>query len=77
MRNRISYATPIDALIDFATRVGGHENKHGMESADFYSRYRAGKVPCENHFIAWAMDYDNFLYLQGVAAERMESENVA
>ena len=77
MGNRISYATPIDALIDFATRVGVHENKHGMESADFYSRYRAGTVPCENHFIAWAMDYDNFLYLQGVAAERMEKENAA
>ena len=73
MRNSISYATPIDALLDFATRVGAHENRNGMESADFHSRYLAGEVPCENHYIAWAMDYDNFRYLQGVVAERMEN----
>ena len=71
MRNQISYATPLDALLDCATRLGIHENRNGMESADFHSRYLAGEFPCQDRFTAWAMDYDNFRYMQGVVAERM------
>ena len=66
MRNRITYATPVDALIAVATRLGIHENKGGMSSPDFFARYLAGEMPCEDEFMEWAMDYRNFLYLREI-----------
>ena len=66
MRNRITYATPVDALIAVATRLGIHENKGGMSSSDFFDRYLAGEIPCEDEFMEWAMDYRNFLYLREI-----------
>lgn len=72
MRNRITYATPIDALIALATRLGIHESKGGMTSPEFFDRYMAGEFPCEDRFTDWAMDYRNFLYLRSRVVERME-----
>ena len=72
MRNRITYATPVDALTAVATRLGIHENKGGMSSADFFARYLAGEMPCEDDFMEWAMDYRNFLYLRSRVANSFE-----
>ena len=75
MRNRITYATPVDALTAAATRLGIHENKGGMSSADFFDRYLAGEMPCEDEFMEWAMDYRNFLYLREIC-ESLPSNGV-
>ena len=75
MRNRITYATPVDALIAVSTRLGIHEHKGGMSSADFFARYLAGEIPCEDGFMEWAMDYRNFLYLREIC-ENLPSNGV-
>ncbi len=59
----ITYATPIDALIDVARRMGEYENKYGMESKRFLVKYQNGDMPCENDFMDWAVACDDLAYL--------------
>ena len=58
----MSAANPIDDLLMLAGRLGEYERKYGMPSANFASRYQAGKLNDEaQHCTEWVATYDLFV----------------
>ncbi len=63
-KQTIRYATPLDALIAIAKRLGLNEGKYQIESEEFYHRYQKGEMGDDLEFMEWASDYRHYLKLR-------------
>jgi hypothetical protein len=63
-KTRITYATPIDALIALAKRLSAREQAHGFSSDIFLERYQKGELEDSAEFFEWASDYKDFIEMK-------------
>ncbi len=62
-KQRITYTSPLDALVAVSKRLSLYENQHQMDSDVFIDRYRKGLVPDETTFVEWSNDYQHYVAL--------------
>ncbi len=63
-KQRITYTSPIDALIEVSKRLSLYENQQQLDSETFIDRYRKGLMPDEIIFVEWSNDYQHYLALR-------------
>lgn len=63
-KQTIRYASPLDALIAAAKRLGIHESRQKMDSEGFFDQYSRGRLPDDAVFVEWANDYRHYLQLR-------------
>jgi len=58
----ISDANPVDDLLELSDLLKEFEEQYGMDSAQFYLQYQAGRLDDElQHCMEWAAIYDTYL----------------
>ncbi|SKA93889.1 hypothetical protein SAMN02745130_03591 [Thiothrix eikelboomii] len=62
-KQRITYTSPLDALVAVSKRLSLYENQQQMDSEIFIDRYRKGLIPDETLFVEWSNDYQHYLAL--------------
>ena len=72
VKERITYASPLDALLAVTRQLGRYEGKHGMATEDFFDRYNSGEMPCETDYMMWSVAYRDFLSLRAKLSDRMK-----
>lgn len=70
-KTRITYATPIEALIALAKRLSAREQAHGFSSDIFLERYQEGELEDSAEFFEWASDYKDFIELKSRLEKRL------
>ena len=63
-KQRITYTSPIDVLIEVSKRLSLYENQQQLDSETFIDRYRKGLMPDEIIFVEWSNDYQHYLALR-------------
>jgi hypothetical protein len=56
-KQRITYTSPLDALVAVSKRLSLYENQQHMDSEVFIDRYRKGLMPDDTIFVEWSNDY--------------------
>lgn len=69
---RITYDTPLDALLAVTRQMGQYEDKYGMTTEDFFDRYNSGEMPCEDDYMMWEVAYRDFLSLRAKVSDSMK-----
>lgn len=62
-KQRITYTSPLDALVAVSKRLSLYENQQQMDSEVFIDRYRKGLIPDDTFFVEWSNDYQHYLAL--------------
>lgn len=70
-KHRITYDSPIDAIITLAKRLSLFEERYGLSSEEFYDQFTKGLMEDSIDFTEWANDYQNFLDLKLELEERL------
>lgn len=70
VKKRITYASPLDALLAIAKRLGKYENKYGIDTEEFFYDYNQGKTSDDEDFIEWAGYYKHYLGLRREITEQ-------
>lgn len=63
-KQTIEYSSPLDAMVEMAKRLSAYENKHHMNSEDFFDQYSRGQLADDLAFVEWANDYRHYLSLR-------------
>lgn len=63
IKQRVTYTSPLDALVAVSKRLSLYENQQGMDSETFIDRYRQGKLSDDVVFVEWSNDYQHYLAL--------------
>ena len=63
-KQTIQYSSPLDALIEIAKRLSILEQRHNMDSEEFFYQYSQGLLSDDVVFVEWANDYRHYLYLR-------------
>ena len=72
MRKQTSmYTSPLDALIAVAKRLSTYENRHRMDSEEFFNRYSQGRLSDDAAFVEWANDYRHYLEIRTSLAKSL------
>lgn len=58
------YTSPLDALIALAKRLSTYENRHRMDSEDFFNEYSQGRLSDDAAFVEWANDYRHYVEIR-------------
>lgn len=61
---RITYTSPVEALIGLIRSLVAYEQQYDMSSADFYARYQRGDMGDTAEVIEWAGDYQHYVQLK-------------
>lgn len=62
-KQRITYTSPLDALVAVSKRLSLYENQQHMDSEVFIDRYRKGLMPDDASFVEWSNDYRHYVTL--------------
>lgn len=62
-KQTIQYSTPLDALIEVTKRLSILEQRHNMDSEEFFHQYNQGHLSDDAEQVEWANDYRHYLYL--------------
>lgn len=62
-KQRITYTSPLDALVAVSKRLSLYENQQHMDSEVFIDRYRKGLMPDDAIFVEWSNDYRHYVAL--------------
>ena len=68
---RITYDTPLDALLAISRRLGKYESKYRMESEEFFHDYSMGKTSDDADFVEWAGYYKHYMALRRELAQQL------
>ena len=71
-KTTIQYTSPIDALVAIAKRLSTYEGQQGLDSEDFYNRYRDGQISDDIVFIEWANDYQHYLEIRLALEKKLQ-----
>ncbi len=63
-KQRITYTSPLDALIAVSKRLSLYENQQRMDSEAFIDHYRKGLMPDDATFVEWSNDYQHYISLR-------------
>jgi hypothetical protein len=61
LREAIESTSPVDALIATVERLTRYEEKFGMDTPEFYTKFMQGEMGDAKDYIAWAGTYEIFL----------------
>jgi len=61
LRDALEKSNPVNDLLELAEELRGYEQKYGMTSEEFFSRFQRGELGDAMDFIDWAGAYDLFL----------------
>ena len=70
-KQTIQYTSPLDALVTVTKRLGLYEDRHNMDSEEFFHQYNQGRLSDEAHFVEWANDYRHYLALRQELEQRI------
>jgi hypothetical protein len=70
-KRTIEYSTDVDALVALAKRLAIFEIGNGMDSEDFFDRYKKGHLEDSGQFVEWANNYQHYLAMRGEIEERL------
>lgn len=68
---RITYDSPIDAIVALTKHLATYETRYGMTSEEFYDKFCKGLMEDSIDFIEWANDYQHFLALKLKVEEQL------
>jgi hypothetical protein len=71
-KERISYSSPLDALVEVTRRLSIHELREHMDSVEFFHRWSQGQLTDEAEHVEWANDYRHYLVLRQDLEERLK-----
>jgi hypothetical protein len=60
---RLTYDSPVDALVALVRTLMAYEQRSHMGSAEFFAQYQAGKLGDAGDIVDWAGDYQQYLGL--------------
>ncbi len=63
-KQRIEYASPIDAIVAVSKRLSIYEARHGKPTEEFFDKFAKGQYSDDLDFVEWANDYRHFLALK-------------
>lgn len=63
-KKRITYLSPVDAIVELTRRLSLNEKQYGITSEDFYNQFQNGKMEDSTEFIEWANDYQHFIAIK-------------
>ena len=61
---RVTYDSPVDALVAIAKRLSVYEEKYRMDSEAFFAKYRSGEMEDTENFVEWSNDYKHYMALK-------------
>ena len=61
---KITYDSPLDALVAVSKRLSVYEEKYRMDSETFFDRYDKGETSDTVDFVEWANDYRHYMALK-------------
>ncbi len=70
-RNRITYNSNLDAIINLTKRLSVYKERYKMSSEVFYDKYNKGLIDDTMDSVEWANDYQHFLSLKLELKERL------
>ena len=68
-----TYDSPVDALVALVQALVTYEQRHRMSSAQFFAKYREGKLEDSADFVEWAGDYHHYLGLLQELKDRLKT----
>jgi hypothetical protein len=63
-KQRIEYASPIDALVALAKRLSLYEERFHMGSEEFFDKFSKGQIGDELDFVEWSNDYQHYIMMK-------------
>ena len=72
-KKQVQYTSALDALLAVAKRLSLYEDRHDINSEDFFDRYSKGEFADEVIFVEWANDYRHFLGLRRDIEKQLEN----
>jgi hypothetical protein len=63
-KQRIEYASPVDAIIAVAKRLSVYETRYQMSTEDFFDKFTKGQMDDGLDFVEWANDYRHFMAIK-------------
>jgi len=69
-KKNIQYTSSLDALVAVQERLSLYEDRHEMESDEFFKQYNQGFLSDDTLFIQWANDYRHYLALHQEIQQR-------
>ena len=69
---RTVFNSPLEALLALSRSLATFEQRHGMSSEEFYSRYTEGILGDERDLVEWAGDYQHYLKLKEELERKLE-----
>ncbi len=61
---RITYDSPVDALVAVSKRLSIYEERYCMDSEKFFHEYNKGEADDTEDFVEWANNYRHYLALK-------------
>ncbi len=63
-KQRIEYASPVDAIVAVAKRLSVYETRYQMSTEDFFDKFSKGQMDDGLDFVEWANDYRHFMAIK-------------
>jgi hypothetical protein len=63
-KQRIEYASPVDAIIAVTKRLSVYETRYQMSTEDFFDKFTKGAMDDCIDFVEWANDYRHFMTIK-------------
>jgi hypothetical protein len=70
-KQRITYDSPLDALVAVAKQLSLYEDRHRISSEDFYHRFSSGQMEDTAEFVEWSNAYQHFLSLRSILEKQV------
>lgn len=62
-KERITYTSPLDALVAVSKQLSLYEHQYHMNSEQFITRYRQGELSDDIDFVEWSNAYQHYTHL--------------
>ncbi|MBI5919106.1 MAG: hypothetical protein HY849_07025 [Nitrosomonadales bacterium] len=69
-KQRVTYTSPLDALVAVSKRLSLYESQRGMDSEAFFDRYQKGLIDDDADSLDWANAYQHYVALH----QQLESQ---
>ncbi len=69
----ITYDSPVDALVALVQSLVAYEQRYRMSSAQFFAKYKEGKLEDSADFVEWAGNYQQYLGLLQELKSRLKT----
>jgi len=63
-KQRVEYASPVDALVAVAKRLSAFEARHRLSTEEFFDKFTKGQIDDSIDFVEWANDYRHFMAIK-------------